>query len=545
MSASTDPRQTFRFTTAMHAFLRILLSSLAAAGLVACQQSSSANEAAADSVAATPPEPAAAPDPAPAKLSGENGQAAKTAGRSVVRVRTTTQSWNPGQPWERTNPKRRVGLGALLSDGRVLTTSEMAADATLIEFETPDGTRTATAAVIAANYEANLALLTLADPEKDGSFFEGMIPLELAGDPPIGTALDIVQVETSGRTLLTRGEFRSVDIASSFLPDHFFLTLEVKASMQSAASSYTLPVLRDGRLAGILTSYNSKDQLSDVIATEIIRHFLRQSADGGAAGFPSLGIAATRTDDPSLRAWLKLPETTGGLYISKVRRGSSAEAAGVEVGDVLLSIDGSTIDRRGYFESPLYGPLFWSHLIRGSKISGEEVTLGLWRDGKPTALKATLKHRERDTELVPNHMFGQAPSFLVKGGFIFQELSDPLLKAFGKEWESKAPLNLLDAYLNPEKYNEDRNHLVFLSGVIATPATVGYERISNLTISKVNGEAIKDIESLIAAFEKPDDGLHSIEFEDEDFTIYLDEVVSTAVDEQLLVRGIAPLSRTR
>ena len=315
--------------------------------------------------------------------------------------------------------------------------------------------------------------------------------------------------------------------------------------MQSAASSYTLPVLRDGKLAGILTSYDSKDQISDVIATEIVRQFLEQAKKGGAIGFPSLGISATRTTDPSFRKWLKLPDSTGGLYVNKVRIGSSADDAGIKKGDVILSIDESKIDRRGYFESPIYGPLFWSHLIRGSRIDGDVAAIGIWRDGKPTAVKATLKRRDRDSELVPNHMIGQAPPFLVKGGFIFQELSEPLLKAFDKDWESKAPLNLLDAYRNPEDYDKDRDRIVFLSGVIATPATLGYERINNLVVSKVNGKPITDMNSLIAAFNEAADGLHSIEFDDEEFPIYLDELISNAVDEQLLQRGIAPLSRTR
>jgi S1-C subfamily serine protease len=482
--------------------------------------------------------------PAPA-TNGAARKAAETAARSVVRVETASQSWNPGQPWERSRTRSRRGLGALIAEGQILTTSEMAADATLIEFESPDGTRTATAKVHAVDYEANLALLTLADPQKDADFFDDMLPLELAADPEIGTHLDIVQVENNGRTLLTRGSLRSVDITSSFLDGHFFLTFEVKASMQSAASSYTLPVLRDGKLAGILTSYNGKDQISDVIATEIVRQFLEQAKQGGAIGFPSLGISATSTTDPSFRKWLKLPDSAGGLYVNKVRVGSSADQAGIREGDVILSIDEAKIDRRGYFESPLYGPLFWSHLIRGSRIDGDVAAIGLWRDGKPTAVKATLKRRDRDSELVPNHMIGQAPPFLVKGGFIFQELSEPLLQAFDKDWESKAPLNLLDAYLNPEDYDKDRDRIVFLSGVIATPATLGYERINNLVVSKVNGKPITDMNALIAAFDEPTDGLHSIEFDDEDFPIYLDEMVSNAVDEQLLQRGIAPLSRTR
>ena len=55
--------------------------------------------------------------------------------------------------------------------------------------------------------------------------------------------------------------------------------------------------------------------------------------------------------------------------------------------------------------------------------------------------------------------------------------------------------------------------VVFLSGVIPTPATVGYERLRNLIVHKVNGKEIKDMKSLIDAFDGNMNELHSIEFD--------------------------------
>ena len=67
---------------------------------------------------------------------------------------------------------------------------------------------------------------------------------------------------------------------------------------------------------------------------------------------------------------------------------------------------------------------------------------------------------EESSKLVPNHTFDKAPNYLVKGGFIFQELTLPILQAFGEDWNSRAPLNLLDVHENPEKYQDraDRVH---------------------------------------------------------------------------------------
>ncbi len=462
---------------------------------------------------------------------------------SVVRINSTQQSWNPGQPWEKNPPDQRRALAAIVAPQRVLTTAELVADATFLEFESPDGTRFAQAKVLAVDYEANLALLGPASEKEGDALFEKTTPLAVTVPSKIGESLNILQVEENGQALLTPGTLQSIDVTSNFLPGHGFLTYLVKASMQSAASSYSLPVLLDGKLAGILTSYNSKDQICDVASADIISRFIKHSTNGGYKGFPSLGITVARTEDSSFRQWLKLTDDQGGLYVQNVRKGGAAEAAGVSKGDVLLAIDGHAIDLRGYYQHPNYGSLFWGHLIRGEKSTGDSITLSLLRAGQPLEIKATLTREEEDSRLIPGYNFGKAPNFLVKGGLVFQELSRPLMESFGDNWESRAPLNFLDAMENPEKYEGKVDRIIFLSGAIPTPATVGYESLRNLIVHKVNGKEIKNMKGLIEAFKANLEELHSIEFEEENFTVYLDDAVSTAVDTQLLERGISRLSR--
>ncbi len=462
---------------------------------------------------------------------------------STVRVSSTRQDWNPRQPWEKNPPRKRRSLGAVVSDRHVVTTAEMVTDATYLELETTDGLKLAQAKVDAVDYEANLALLTLEDP--DDPFFENLVPLEIAEAPTTGDVLDVVQVENNGLPLVTRGPVQSIDVVANFLPGQYFLTYEVKASMQNSASSFSLPVLHDGELAGILTNYNSDDQISDVTATPILRRFLDDAADGTYEGFPSLGVATTSTDDSNFRAWLKLGDDHGGLYISSVRDDSAAGKAGVRKGDVLLAIDDREIDRLGYYDDARFGRVFWSHLVRGSKGVNEAAVLRVLRDGEILELTAELERLDAEDRLVPAYTYGTAPNFLIKGGLLFQELTRPLLRSFGKDWQSRAPLDLLDVYENPEDYEERFDRVVFLSGVIATPATVGYEPLRNLIVTEVNGQPIRDMKSLVAAFgEVPGDGLHAIKFDDEDFTVYLDEPLATAVDSQLLQRGLTRLSRT-
>jgi S1-C subfamily serine protease len=461
---------------------------------------------------------------------------------SVVRINSTQQSWNAWQPWEKNAPNRRRALAAIVGPQRVLTTSELVADATYLEFESADSTRFTPAKVIAVDYEANLALLGPASEKEGTGFFEGTVPFKITTPRKIGSTLQIVQVEENGVALQTPGTLQSIDLSGNFLPGQSFLTYMVKASMQSAAGSYSLPVTDGGKLAGILISYNAKDQICDVTATDIIIRFLRNTTNGEYKGFPSLGVTIARTEDSAFRQWLKLGDDQGGVFIHNVRKGGAAETAGVKANDVLLAVDGQSIDRRGYYPHPTYGNLSWGHLIRGEKSTGDAVTLSLWRDGKPLEIKAKLTHEEDSSRLVPNQLFDKAPNYLVKGGLVFQELSLPILEGFGEDWQARAPLALLDIYQNPDNYEKSMDRAVFLNGVIPTPATVGYESLRYLIIRKVNGKEIRNMKGLIAAFEGNTGKSHSIEFADETLTVYLDEAVSAAVDSQLTERGITRLS---
>lgn len=459
----------------------------------------------------------------------------------LLKISSTSQEYNKSQPWEKTKTQARRGLGVLIGKNQILTTAEMGANATFIEIETLDGKLNMPALTIAIDYEANLALMSVIDPTHK-ELIHGMQPLEIATSPKLNDEVQVYQSEDNGKVLITQGVVRGADIISSFVDGHYFLAYEIKASMQSTANSFTIPVLKNNKLIGILTSYNNEEQLLDVTAPEIITAFLEDASDGKYIGFPSLGISTSRTSDPHFRAWLKLDDNLGGLFVKRVTRNSAAQKAGIKQKDVLLSVDGHDLDRKGYYESKNYGPLYWGHLVGGSKKVGEKVTLKLLRNGETIQKEVTLTRPQES--IIPSHINGKAPRYLVKGGFIFQELTSPYFKVFGDDWLNRAPIDLLDALNHPEDYEEGRNRIVILSHTIPTEATLGYERIASAIVTTVNGKNIADIPSLVEAFKTPtEDGIHTIDLDSALKKLYLDATISDKVDATLLQRGLPKLSR--
>ena len=121
------------------------------------------------------------------------------------------------------------------------------------------------------------------------------------------------------------------------------------------------------------------------------------------------------------------------------------------------------------------------------------------------------------------------------------------MKSWGGKWNTQAPFKLVHANSSPKKYeDEGRTKLVFLSNVLKTPATLGYENLGGVILTEVNGKEIKNINDLSKAFAAaPEKGIHRIEFEGYPKVIFVDDNVSKQINLQLIQYGITELERLK
>jgi len=172
---------------------------------------------------------------------------------------------------------------------------------------------------------------------------------------------------------------------------------------------------------------------------------------------------------------------------------------------------------------------------------GESVSLTVNHQGEKKEISAVLK--KAPAKLIPNEYGEQGPKFYVKGGVIFQQLTKKYLQAYGKDWASRAPLNLLDLYLQPENYREKMDEAVLLTMVIPSQITVGYEQVVNCLVENVNGVEIRKVADLEQGFAQPKEGIHTIQLSEAPYTIYLDAAACEQVDQALLQQGLPALKR--
>src|SRR6059036_4322982 len=355
---------------------------------------------------------------------------------ALVRVNVTGQSYDYFRPWQKKAPFSKRALGAVLPKGRVLVTADLVTNQNYVELERAESGEKTAANVRVIDYEANLALLEPAEK----AFLNGITPLEIAANTVVGDRLAAWQLEPTGALLATEGLVTTVQTMPYPIDVGQFLTYRISIPLQYRENSYTVPLVKKNKLAGLLLRYDSRSQLVDAIPAPVITHFLKDAESQNYRGFPSAGFSFSPTRDPALREFAgEKGKNAGGVYVTTVEPGTPAMKAGLQVGDIVTAVANNEIDQNGNYVDPLYGKIEFTNLLTAHAYSGDVVPFRIERKGKPMQLSVTLEHRDAKDYVSPPYNFDQPPRYYVLGGLIFQELSSQYLKEWGPTGNEKLP----------------------------------------------------------------------------------------------------------
>src|SRR5215468_2243779 len=437
---------------------------------------------------------------------------------ALVRVNVTGQSYDYFRPWQKKAPFSKRALGAVLSKGRVLVTADLVANQNYVELERAESGDKTAANVQVIDYEANLALL---EPTEK-SFLDGIAPLDIAADTVVGDRIAAWQLEPTGALVATEGLVTTIQMTKYPVDVGQFLTYRISLPMQYRENSYTIPLVKNNKLAGLLLRYDPRSQLLDAIPAPIITHFLREAEGQNYRGFPSAGFSFFPTRDPALRDFAG-DKGKRGVYITTVEADTPANKAGLKVGDIVTAVGNHDIDENGNYIDPLYGKIEFTNLLTAHSYAGDAIPFRVQREGKPMQLNMTLEHRDAKDYVSPPYSLDQPPKYYVLGGLIFQELSRQYLKEWGPNWQREAPQRLVYMdHFQSELFPERNRRVVILSQVLPANSTIGYDDLAYLTVTKVNCKEIKSLDDLAEAVKQPVDGFIKIETEEDPKQIELD-----------------------
>ncbi len=459
-----------------------------------------------------------APAPEPQLQAPPTVPAVKPKELSLVRVNVTGQPYDYTRPWQKKAPISKRALGAVLPKNRVLVTADLVANQNYVELERAESGEKTGAEVVVIDYEANLALIEPTDKK----FLTGLTPLQLALDTVVGDRLAALQLEPTGALVVTDGLVTTVQM-TRYPAEGQFLTYRISMSMQYRDNSYTIPLVKNNKLAGLLLRYDPRSQVLDAIPAPIIAHFLKEAETDRYNGFATAGFSFFPTRDPQLRKFAGQTGKPGGVYVMGVEPNLPAAKAGLQVGDIVVAVGNNELDQTGNYVDPLYGKIEFTNLITSKSFVGDTVPFQIQRAGKPMQLNVVLEHRDAKDYVIPPYDRDQPPSYLVLGGFIFQELSRQYLREWGANWAREAPQRwvYLDRFQS-ELFPEGNRRVVILSQVLPSNSTLGYDDIAYLTVEKVNDREIKSLADLAEAVKQPLDGFVKIETAEDPKQLALD-----------------------
>jgi len=276
-----------------------------------------------------------------------------------------------------------LGSGVIIDakNGYVLTNHHVIEGADEVTVTLSDG-RTLKAEFVGSDIDTDVALMQI--PAED------LRAIPLADDSSLQVGDFVVAVGNPfgvGQTV-TSGIVSAV--GRSNLPGMGFQNfIQTDASINPGNSGGALVDLR-GRLVGINTaSFNPRGSaagnigLGFAIPASLASNVMRQLLTTGEVRRGSLGID-TQSVDARLAQGLGL-DSPRGAVVTRIHRDSSAGAAGILPGDVIIAANGQRIDNSDALRN-----------FQGLQPVDSRVTLEIIRDGTPLQLRATLRALPRD-----------------------------------------------------------------------------------------------------------------------------------------------------
>lgn len=302
-------------------------------------------------------------------------QAAKAVGPAVVSV-LNMQSPGAGQPFER----QGLGSGFIVSeDGLIVTTAHVIAEAGRVDVVLAGG-KTLTARVLGADPRIDIAVLKIPAAGLPVVFLGDSDKLR-AGQQAIaiGNPLGFERTVTVG---VVSALNRVIPGGGAPLRD----LIQTDAAINLGNSGG--PLLDScGRVIGVNTAIVGSDigagGLGFAIPINTARHAVDDAAKYGRIIVPWMGIAYSELTEELVRAF-NLP-VGKGIVVGSVVPGGPAERAGVQQGDIMVGIDGRSLEDAGQLQE----------VIRKAAV-GDKVKLTLIRDGKRQTAVIILEEMPRE-----------------------------------------------------------------------------------------------------------------------------------------------------
>jgi len=420
---------------------------------------------------------------------------------SVVHIFTVYNEYDFYRPWQMKGKLSKTGSGCIIEGNRIITNAHVVADQTFIQVQRSGQADKYVAKVRQVGHECDLALLTVADPD----FFEGAKPVRLGDLPEMREQVAVYGFPRGGSKIaITEGVVSRVENLYYSHSHARLLCCQIDASINPGSSGG--PVISDDRIVGVAFQSMSGENIGYMVPAPVVEHFLDDVDDGEFDGFPSVALAYQKMENPHLRASYGMAEGQTGVLVNRPYPRSPFVGI-LQPGDVLLSVGGLTVANDATVEFRPQERTHFEYPAQRRHI-GDSLELTVLREGEVVTLAARLGIASNEWQLVPRTLYDTSPEYLIVGGLVFVPLTSNFLQTWGSGWRTTAPRNLVH-YYNSEP-DSTREEVIVIGQILADETNMGYEDHLYTVVSYVNGRRIRDMQTILAAFEENEGEYHEV-----------------------------------
>ncbi|CAL0316187.1 unnamed protein product [Lupinus luteus] len=437
---------------------------------------------------------------------------------AVVKVYCTHTAPDYSLPWQKQRQFTSTGSAFMIGDRKLLTNAHCVEHNTQVKVKRRGDDKKYVAKVLARGVDCDIALLSVESDE----FWREVEPLRFGRLPHLQDSVTVVGYPLGGDTIsVTKGVVSRIEVTSYAHGSSDLLGIQIDAAINpgnSGGPAFNAQGECIGVAFQVLRSEDAEN-IGYVIPTTVVSHFLSDyEKNGRYTGFACLGVLIQKLENPVLRTYLKV-KSNEGVLVRRVEPTSDANNV-LKEGDVIVRFDDVRVGCEGTVPFRSNERIAFHYLI-SQKFPGDTAELGIIRAGTSMKVKVVLNPR---VHLVPYHIDGGQPSYLIIAGLVFTPLSEPLIE---EECEDTIGLKLLaKARYSLAKFEGEQ--IVILSQVLANEVNIGYEDMNNLQVLKFNGTRIKNIQHLAHLVDSCKDRYLCFEFEDSYVAVLERKAAATA-----------------
>ncbi len=453
---------------------------------------------------------------------------------SIVKIYTVANQPDYQEPWN-TSSAQFSGSGSIIVGNKILTNAHVIADSTFLEVKRYGQTKRYSATVENVSHDADLALITVKDPE----FFKGVTPLELGSLPTTQEEVVVYGFPTGGDTLsVTKGVVSRIEHQQYVHSSEYMLSVQIDAAINPGNSGGPVISL-NGKIAGVvMQGLRGADNIGYMVPTPTVKHFFDDIKDGNYDGFPDLGIIVQEMENPASRKKFKLDDEHTGVLAYKVLFNSPAKNI-IEPGDIITAIDGHVIANDGTVEFRPKEYTSFGYYIDNHQID-DKLRLDIIRNSVPMSKEITLRTTSKDFWLVQREQYDAFPRYFIFGGFVFTPVTKNYINAGMSFFSAGGELGEL---LN-EWPTKDKKEAVVVAQVLAADTNKGYHDLYDWVIEKINGNTFEDFDAFYAIMASSDDEFITLEDKD-GYKVIIDKIASEKESKIILERYHIDSSRSK